>query len=116
VIQVCWVNTQGLFLLEPILIGFALLDAATRPGAFAKEQRAWWRTTLGATGLTGLACLFNPYGLAGALYPIQLAGTMSNPIFRNTIGELKPLPTFIQDVGLDSLPSSSIWRRWPWGP
>jgi tetratricopeptide (TPR) repeat protein len=104
VVQVCWVNTQGLFLLEPILIGFALLDAATRPGAFAKGRRPWWRTTLIATGLTGLACLFNPYGLVGALYPLQLAGTMSNPIFKNTIGELKPLPTFIEEVGLDSLP------------
>ena len=32
VVQVCWVNTQGLFLLEPILIGFALVDAASRAG------------------------------------------------------------------------------------
>ncbi len=103
-VQVCWVNTQGLFLLEPILIGFGLLDAATRPGALGPGRRAWWRTTLAATGLTALACLFNPYGLAGALYPLQLAGTMSNPVFTNSIGELKPLPRFIEEVGLDSLP------------
>ena len=82
-IQICWVNTQGLFLLEPILIGFALMDAATRPRAFDRDRRPWWRTTLAATALTGLACLLNPYGLTGALYPIQLAGTMSNPIFKN---------------------------------
>ncbi len=29
---------------------------------------------------------------------------MSNPIFKNTIGELKPLLKFIEEVGLDSLP------------
>ena len=104
VIQVCWVNTQGLFLLGPVLIGFALLDAATRQGAFSRERRIWWRTTLTATVLTALACLLNPYGLTGALYPIQLAGTMSNPIFKDTIAELQPLPQFIREVGLDSLP------------
>jgi tetratricopeptide (TPR) repeat protein len=103
-VQVCWVNTQGLFLLEPIVIGFALIDAAFRPGAFARERRGWWRIVGPATALTGLACLVNPYGLVGAFYPIQLAGTMSNPIFRDTIGELKPLLKFMEEVGLDSLP------------
>ncbi|WP_435007131.1 tetratricopeptide repeat protein [Tundrisphaera lichenicola] len=104
IVQLGWVNTQGLFLLEPILIGFALIDAATRRGAFDQGRKAWWGKVLSATGLTALACLFNPYGLVGTLYPIQLAGTMSNPIFKNTIGELKPLPTFIEEVGIDNLP------------
>ncbi len=104
VVQVAWVNTQGLFLFGPILIAFALIDAATRRGAFAADRRKWWRAVLIASGLTGLACLANPYGLAGAIYPVQLAGTMSNPIFQRTIGELKPLPTFIDEVGLDNLP------------
>ena len=104
IVQVCWVNTQGLFLLEPILIGFALVDEVFRPGAFSRERRAWWRTVGLATALTALACLCNPYGLVGALYPIELAGTMSNPIFKNTIGELKPLLKFIEEVGFDSLP------------
>ncbi len=103
-VEVCWVNTQGLFLLEPILIGFALADAVTRPGALSKERRGWWRLVGLATILTGLACLFNPYGLEGALYPIQLARTMTDPIFKNTIGELMPLPKFIEEVGLDSVP------------
>ncbi len=103
-VQVCWVNTQGLFLLEPIVIGCALIGAAARPGAFAPDRRGWWRTILTATALTGVACLFNPYGLAGALYPIQLARTMSSQIFKDTIGELKPLLVFVEEVGLDSLP------------
>ncbi len=104
VVQACWVNTQGLFLLEPIVIGFALLGALIRPGALSKERRGWWRLVGLATVLTGLACLLNPYGLEGVIYPIQLLGTMGNPIFKDSIGELKPLPKFIQEVGLDSLP------------
>ena len=103
-VQVLWVNTQGLFLLEPILIGFALMDAATRPGALAPARRGWWRIVGVATSLTAGACLLNPYGLAGTLYPIQLARTMSDPIFKNSIGELKPLLKFVEEVGLDSLP------------
>jgi len=103
-VQVAWVNTQGLFLLGPVLIGFALIDAALRRGAFDPSRLGWWRTTAAASALTGLACLANPYFLAGALYPIQLAGTMSNPIFKRSIGELKPLATLIDEVGLDLLP------------
>jgi tetratricopeptide (TPR) repeat protein len=103
-VQVCWVNTQGLFMLEPILIGFALADAVVRPGAFSKERRGWWRLVGLATALTGVACFINPYGLAGVLYPIQLASTMNDPIFKNSIGELKPLLKFMGEVGFDSLP------------
>ena len=98
VVQLAWVNSQGLFVLGPILLNFALIDASLRRGAFAAERRGWWRTILIASGLTGLVCLVNPYGIAGALYPLQLASTMGNKVFE-TIGELKPLPTFIQEAG-----------------
>ncbi|WP_435016161.1 tetratricopeptide repeat protein [Tundrisphaera sp. TA3] len=103
-VQVLWVNTQGLFLLGPILMGFALVDAAIRRGALSPERRPWWRTVGIATALVGVACLVNPYGLAGALYPLQLAGTMSTPIFKTTIAELEPIPSFIGRSGLTSLP------------
>ena len=100
VVQVAWVNTQGLFVLGPIVLGFALIDAALRPGSFAKARRPWWRKVGLATFLTGVACLINPYGLSGALYPLELARTMSNPIFSTTIAELTPIPLFIQQVRL----------------
>ncbi len=70
VVQVVWVNVQGLFVLGPIVLSFALLDAALRPGSFAPGRRRWWRIVGLATLLTGLACLVNPYGLTGALYPL----------------------------------------------
>ncbi len=103
-VQVAWVNSQGLFVLGPIVLAFALIDAALRPGSFAKARRPWWRKVGLASVLTGVACLINPYGLSGALYPLELARTMSNPIFSTRIGELTPIPLFIQQSGFSSLP------------
>ena len=102
-VQVAWVNTQGLFVLGAVFWAVALLDAALRPGAFAAGRARWWRTVLAAVVLTGLACLVNPYGVAGALYPLELARTMGNPVFSNATAELTPIPVFIQRDGFVSL-------------
>lgn len=104
VVQVLWVNTQGLFVLGPILISLALVDAVLRRGAFSRERRRWWKMVLPACALVGAACLFNPYFLRGALFPIELARTMSNPIFETTIAELMPVWSFIEAMGLRNLP------------
>ena len=98
-VQVAWVNSHGLFVLGPIVLGFGLIDAALRFGFFAPERRTWWRTILVASLLTGAACLLNPYFVTVALYPLELAGTMSNPIFSQKIAELKPIPDFIREAG-----------------
>jgi tetratricopeptide (TPR) repeat protein len=104
IVQVAWVNSQGLFVLGPILVAFALIDAALRFGFFDPERRRWWRTILAASVLTGAACLINPYLLTGALYPLELVGTMGNPIFSSRIAELTPIPEFIRNAGLWNLP------------
>ena len=91
-IQVLWVNSQGLFVLGPIVLTFGLIDAAVRPGSFVPGKTRWWRVVGLATALTGLACVAHPYGVRGALYPLQLAQTMGNPIFATTIAELTPSP------------------------
>src|SRR5262249_47338725 len=104
VVQIAWVNSQGLFILGPIILVFAFLDSALRPNAFAPERRKWWWTIGIASLAVGAACLVNPYGLTGALYPVQLASTMSNPIFSSTIGELMPVPEFIRRAGWWNLP------------
>ena len=103
VVQVLWVNTQGLFAFGPLVIMMALIDAALQRGAFSHERRTWWRTVLAACLATGFACLLNPYGIHGALFPLKLIDTMSNPIFKR-IMELQPIFDFIDDVGFDSLP------------
>ena len=97
VVQVAWVNSQGLFVLGPVIVGFGLIDAALRIGIFAPERRRWWKLILLASLATGLACLINPYGITGALYPIELAGTMSNPIFSRNVAELWSVATFIKE-------------------
>lgn len=103
-VQVAWVNTQGLFILGPILFTAALIDAALRAGSFSSSRRTWWRTIGSAFVLTGLACLVNPYGIRGALYPLELARTMGNPVFSESIAELTPIMLFIKRDGLVSLP------------
>src|SRR5262249_44842065 len=53
-VQVAWVNSQGLFVLGPIVLVCGLIDAALRPGAFAPDRRRrWWR----AIGIASLATL-----------------------------------------------------------
>jgi tetratricopeptide (TPR) repeat protein len=104
IVQVAWVNSHGLFVLGPILVAFGLIDAALRFGFFAPERRGWWRTILVASLLTGGACLINPYVLTGALYPLELAGTMSNPIFSHNVAELTTIPDFLRSAGLWNLP------------
>ena len=98
-IEVLWVNTQGLFVLGPILLGAAVLGAAFEPGAFAAERSGWWKTVLAGSVATGLACLVNPYFIRGALFPIALMKTMSADIFAHQIGELTPIPLFIRQLG-----------------
>ena len=103
-VQLAWVNTHGLFVLGPIVLVFALVDAALRRGALAPEHIRWWQMVVPACVATGLACLLNPYGLRGAIYPLELARTMSNPIFSRSIAELTPIPLFIEKSGLANLP------------
>ncbi len=107
-IQALWTNIQGLFILGPILLTFALADAALQTfrerRKLPPERRRWWRITAPAAVLTFAACLANPYGLQGTFFPIQLASTMSDPIFHDTIAELTPIPEFIHRHGLSALP------------
>lgn len=102
-VQVAWVNSQGLFVLGPVVLVFALLDALLRRGALAGARRRWWRIVVPASVATGLACLINPYGVHGAIYPLELARTMSNPVFSHGIAELMPIPRFIEESGFGNV-------------
>jgi tetratricopeptide (TPR) repeat protein len=104
-VQVAWVNSHGLFVFGPFFVGLALIDALCRPGSLSPGRKRWWRRAGAAAVLTGLACLVNPYGLTGALYPLELARTMANPLFAEKIAELTPIPLFIE--------RSAGWRNLP---
>jgi tetratricopeptide (TPR) repeat protein len=103
-IQVAWVNSHGLFVLGPIILVMAMLEAALRPGSLAGGARRWWRIAGIGILATFAACLVNPYGIRGAVYPIELAGTMTNTVFSLNIAELTPIPEFIRRAGLGNLP------------
>jgi tetratricopeptide (TPR) repeat protein len=104
VVQVAWVNSQGLFVFGPIILIIALLDALVRPGRTAPARKGWWRIVLLASLATVAACLINPYGIRGALYPLELISTMRNPVFSRSVAELLPVPEFIRRTGWFNLP------------
>jgi tetratricopeptide (TPR) repeat protein len=111
VIQMAWVNSHGLFVLGPIVLTFALMDAFCavaiawiRGNATLLARGRWWRIVGAGSLATFAACLINPYGLRGAVFPIELAGTMTNKVFSEGIAELWSIPFFIRQAGLNNLP------------
>ena len=80
IIQVLWVNAHGLFVLGPAILVMYLADRLVSrtpefPIAGSKKHSGryrWWGHVGGAAVLVGLACLANPYGLRGALFPLEL--------------------------------------------
>jgi tetratricopeptide (TPR) repeat protein len=73
-IQVLWVNTHGLFVLGPIILVAYLADRVARSvqGIGEPDRKQWWVHLGGASVLVVIACLVNPYGLRGALFPLEL--------------------------------------------
>lgn len=104
VVFLFWVNTQGLFALGFVILAMGIVDAALRPAMWRRDRRDWWARLIAACSLSVIACLFNPYGMRGLLFPLSLVGTMGNPVFR-TIGELTPIPQFIRGLGIREFPA-----------
>ncbi len=97
-LQALWVNLQGLFILGPFLIG----AYAAQPVTTAMSRRVFKRESspnelrkaitlvVLLAGSVG-ACLLNPYGLEGLLFPFTLftrVGGMEN-IFASSIAEFQ---------------------------
>jgi tetratricopeptide (TPR) repeat protein len=98
-LQALWTNLQGLFILGPFLIGaYAAQPVATVLIRKALKQEGspdQYRKSallIGVLAGSTIACLLNPYGLEGLLFPFTLftrAGGMEN-IFALSIAELQP--------------------------
>lgn len=77
VVQVFWVNAQGLFVFGPVLVGTFVATRAAgqwwrgRTGA-TPASWTWWKHVGGASLAVLLACLCNPYFLEGASFPLLL--------------------------------------------
>jgi tetratricopeptide (TPR) repeat protein len=97
VVQLLWVNVQGLFALGPVVLGMwvfvrssSLLWQRFRGQIVESARpRRWWFYVLGSSLLVVLACLANPYGVKGALFPLELYPKVTqegNP-YKDIIGE-----------------------------
>ncbi|RJP70888.1 MAG: tetratricopeptide repeat protein [Candidatus Abyssobacteria bacterium SURF_17] len=98
-LQVVWTNMQGLFILGPFLIFAFLFPMVVMPFGARVLKREWSRPQpdsvkrLAAVFLGSIvACLINPYGIQGFLFPFTLftrAGGLEN-MFARSIAELQP--------------------------
>jgi len=107
VVQLVWVNVHSLFILGLGLWVFFLIDAWLRPflpweSPDLERGRPAWRNWLIASGLQGLACLVNPYGLEGAAFPFVLWSRMQGPerrFYQQFAGEFLGFGDFIARYG-----------------
>ncbi len=108
-IQVAWVNMHGLFVLGPILLGAYMVERLARsrhrlgdvgPVGWPGKNR-WWRHVGGAAALVGIACLVNPYGLRGALLPLELFPKITawGGLYKSYIGEFGDLRELVRSQG-----------------
>jgi len=92
-LQIVWVNTHTLFVLGPVVA--AILAASMAADAFVargaggngRERASGIRIACGAAALTLAACLANPYGLRGALFPLRLFEQLHGTAFKASIHE-----------------------------
>ncbi len=68
VLELLWVNLHIYFFVGPLMLLFFVLDNFLN----ANSTKSRWRELVTLLGLTGLATLVNPNGVAGALYPLNV--------------------------------------------
>ena len=108
-IQVFWVNTHGLFILGPIVLFAYLGDRLVRSARGLGEtgelrppaSNLRWAHLGGASVLVCLACLVNPYGLRGALFPLELFPKITawGGPYKSYIAEFGDLREFVRKQG-----------------
>jgi hypothetical protein len=108
-IQIAWVNVQGLFVLQHLLVGAFLLQQLV---TFVYDRRhvLLLRRLLLIFILSIMASFINPYGLQGALFPLELMGKMSGELrvfFQSLAGETSGISEFIDRYGLLALTKNS---------
>ena len=119
-VQLFWVNAHALFVLGPIILFAyllgqwldALLHGNSRgPLSPRWHGRRWWAHLGGSAAAVGLACLANPYGLHGAIFPFQLYPkiTQWGGSYKTLIIEFVNLREYIQRQGLPAL--GSLYTR-----
>jgi hypothetical protein len=87
-LQLVWVNVHPFFIFGPLVTALWWLDRAPAP---PRRVMAW------VTAAVLLACLCNPYGVRGALFPLQviLGQGADHLYFKQYIAELRPISFFL---------------------
>ncbi len=97
-LQILWANTQGIFAVGLALMGCYWLGATLAflplPSGWRRASglgiAEWKRLTL-VLILATLGCVLNPWGIEGALFPIQLLPRVTgSSLFSDRIGEFRP--------------------------
>ena len=111
-IQALWVNTHGLFVLGPIVLAAYLTDGLARTKGWVGEApegdrpgwKRWWLHLGGATVMVAVACLANPYGLRGVLFPLGLFPKITHwgGIYKSYILEFGDLRELVRRQGLSA--------------
>jgi hypothetical protein len=97
-IQVVWANVQSLYVFGPILMLLFLLEGLVGGPA----ARVGMGRLLSVSALMLLACVLSPYGITNVLFLLDVFSKIdpnAGQIYRETIGELVPLPTLLAQGG-----------------
>ena len=89
-LQIAWVNSQGLFILELCVLGAYSIDVQCCAKNRNKINSIWAMVLLCL-----VASLINPYGLEGALFPLELLGKVGGDqraFFQLLAGETQGTP------------------------
>ncbi len=103
-IQVVWVNTQSLFILQWVVLAAYSVDAAI--GSRLASKRAMpvsCRRWTGIMIVTSIATLCNPYGVRGALFPATIFAKVRGPdreFYHAFAAELKGPLDLVGEYGL----------------
>ena len=111
-LQILWVNCQGLFILQHCLVGAYAIDWSFNNGSrfLSQSARKVWLVLFAIC----IASLCNPYGLEGALFPLELLGKMGGEhreLYNLLAGETVGMSSFIERYGFGALLESST-PRW----
>ena len=127
-VQVLWVNMHGLFVLGPLILGAywidllagltwrdesdtASINVSTRRQADLAKGRWWWHVGA-ATVAVGVACLANPYGLRGVLFPLEIYPKITawGGVYKSYIMEYRDLREHIHRLGVSAAAGNLCFR------
>jgi hypothetical protein len=87
VLQIIWVNSHGLFLIGPGMVGAYVVEAAWTSWG---SKRGDWRAALATLGAVLLATLVTPYGVSAWTYAALILTEASAAGIVSSLGEMSP--------------------------